>query len=135
MDNASKALIMAGAILLAASIIGVGAYILSSTNLMTDAAINQINPLVVTAVNSQLQPYEGEIKGSALKQLINMAKSVNARDSISEKIKFSIGESTYENALTIEKFKASNVEDDKDYEVNFSYSNTGYINLIMYEEI
>ena len=67
MDNASKALIMAGAILIAVAIVGIGIYIFSAANGMTDDALNQIDALTVTSINSQLQQYEGEIRGREVK--------------------------------------------------------------------
>ena len=46
MDNASKALIMAGAILIAVAIVGIGIYIFSAANGMTDDALNKIDMVI-----------------------------------------------------------------------------------------
>ena len=55
MDNASKALIMAGAILIAIAIVGVGVYIFSSTSSITSSGRAQIDATAAQMANSNLR--------------------------------------------------------------------------------
>lgn len=125
MDNASKALIMAGAILIAVAIVGIGIYIFSSANSMTDDALNQIDALTVTSINSQLQQYEGQIRGREVKQLINTARSINKQEALPEAIKL--------NNNAIADNSTATYTDNKTYTVSFSYNDSGYISNITVE--
>ena len=59
MDNASKALIMAGAILISIAIVGVGVYIFSSTSSITSSGQQQIDATAAQTANSTLRQYAG----------------------------------------------------------------------------
>ena len=126
MDNASKALIMAGAILIAVAIVGIGIYIFSAANGMTDDALNQIDALTVTSINSQLQQYEGAIRGRELKQAINIARSINKQNTLPDSGKIQVNGS----ALTVTS--TSGITDNTTYTVTFGYSDAGYINNIIF---
>lgn len=72
MENASKALIIAGAILISILIIAIGMYIYtSSTGAITDS-IAQMDTQAITAFNSQWSNYEGTQTGSQIKSLIDL---------------------------------------------------------------
>lgn len=78
MDNASKALIMAGAILISVAIVGIGIYIFSAANGMTNDAINQMESTQVSMFNSNFYRYANDkdsILGSRVKELIAYAKT------------------------------------------------------------
>lgn len=129
MDNASKALIMAGAILIAVAIVGIGIYIFSAANGMTDDALNQIDALTVTSINSQLQQYEGTIRGREVKALLNTARSINKQNALpdSQQIMASLlgGKSA---AIPDD---TSDITDNSRYKVTFTYGGPGgYISLI-----
>ena len=126
MDNASKALIMAGAILIAVAIVGIGIYIFSSANSMTDDALKQIDSLTVTSINSPLQQYEGTISGSELRQAINAARSINKQNTLPN------GEQILVNGKPLEDNITSGIVDNQSYTVSFKYSDAGYINDIIY---
>ena len=129
MDNASKALIMAGAILIAVAIVGIGIYIFSAANGMTDDALNQIDALTVTSINSQLQQYEGEIRGREVKALLNTARSINKQNALpnSQQIKVVLPGS---NVADIPD-DTSSIKDNSTYKVTFTYGGPGgYISLI-----
>ena len=79
MDNASKALIMAGAILIAIAIVGVGVYIFSSTSSITNSGRAQIDATAAQMANSNLRQYSGRVRGSTVKDLISYAGSLNAQ--------------------------------------------------------
>jgi len=67
MENASKALIIAGAILLSIAIIGIGMSVFNQAS----ETVNKSNMegQVLEQFNAQFESYEGSIKGSNLKSL------------------------------------------------------------------
>ena len=75
MENASKALIIAGSILIAILIIGLGVFIYSQASNTFNS--NQLDQLVVQQFNSQFEPYEGERLGSEVRQLLQKVISNN----------------------------------------------------------
>ena len=81
MENASKALIIAGAILLAIAIIGIGMFAYKS---VTDTIIGAVDmsPEEVAAYNQTYLTYEGVRNGSQLKSLCDTVRqhNLNAAD-------------------------------------------------------
>lgn len=83
MDNASKALIMAGAILISVAIVGIGIYIFSTASALTDDATSQMDALGVTTINARLERYFGDnVRGSQLKQLIKEVNAINRQQAL-----------------------------------------------------
>ena len=86
MENASKALIIAGAILLAILIIGLGVFIYNqSANAIGNTGIDQ---LAIQQINSKFESYEGIRSGAEVYQLFKdiMAHNYEYRDDESLKI-------------------------------------------------
>lgn len=75
MENASKALIIAGAILLAILLITLGIFVFTQAQ-DTLGSIN-LSEQEVLAFNNKFLAYEGTIRGSEVKQLINLIDSNN----------------------------------------------------------
>ena len=76
MENASKALIIAGAILLAILLISLGIMIFNQAqDTVNNSGMSQAE---VTAYNQKFLKYEGDQKGSVVKSLINEVKASNA---------------------------------------------------------
>jgi len=104
MENASKALIIAGAILLAILLISLGIMIFNQASSvvsgtgMTDAEI--------TTFNAKFQKYEGNMKGSMVKSLINDIIAVN-------------NDSNDENNITLDTASTAD---------NKSITSTGWVN-------
>ncbi|MBQ9314342.1 MAG: hypothetical protein IJ220_04990 [Clostridia bacterium] len=100
MDNASKALIMAGAILISVAIVGIGIYIFSAANSMTNDAVNSMESTQVSMFNSEFYRYANEgdsILGTRAKELWNHAVSVGitptgveSYDAINNRSKYTI---------------------------------------------
>lgn len=100
MDNASKALIMAGAILISVAIVGIGIYIFSAANTMTNDAVNTMESTQVSMFNNQFYRYGNtgdSILGTRAKELIRQCKSVNpevscnlAENSVEDRAKYSL---------------------------------------------
>ena len=71
MENASKALIIAGAILLSILIIAIGIYIFNSAQGTIDSSLESMSSQEVDAFNSQFTSYQGdEQSGSNVKALM-----------------------------------------------------------------
>ena len=80
MDNASKALIMAGAILIAVAIVGIGIYIFSASNSLTNNAVGQIDTIAVQMFNQTFTQYAKDkqtIHGERALQLANITLATN----------------------------------------------------------
>ena len=80
MDNASKALIMAGAILISVAIVGIGIYIFSAANSMTNDAVNSMESTQVSMFNNQFYRYANDgdtILGTRAQELYKHASSLN----------------------------------------------------------
>ena len=76
MENASKALIIAGAILLSILIIGLGITVYNNASSTTGQA--NLDGQEVSAHNSKFKAYEGRQKGSNIDTLITTIQSNNA---------------------------------------------------------
>ena len=77
MENASKALIIAGAILLAILIIALGVFIFNKAKSATN--MDDLDNQQVEAHNSTFQNYEGTINGTQAKSLIDAVRNNNQR--------------------------------------------------------
>lgn len=78
MDNASKALIMAGAILIAVALVSLGVYLYQSSAAKVNDAIRQGDVSQMIMLNAEIEKYKGNIKGSELSQLSKLMKADNA---------------------------------------------------------
>ena len=84
MENASKALIIAGAILLAILLITLGIYIFQQAQSTVNN--NGMSQAEIQSFNSQFTKYEGEsVKGSSVKSLIQEVIVNNAQDESGER--------------------------------------------------
>ena len=91
MDNASKALIMAGAVLISIALVGVGVYIFSSTNTMVGGANKQLDDSAAQMTNSTLGQYAGsKVRGSTVKQLIEKVRITNINDTLPIDVKVKV---------------------------------------------
>ena len=81
MDNASKALIMAGAILISLALVGLGVYIFSISSDLQSNAGQQMDVMAAQTTNKQLSNYAGAKKrGSEVKSLISLVETLNTQD-------------------------------------------------------
>ncbi len=79
MENASKALIIAGAILLAILLISLGIMIYTSAQeTVSDSGMDRA---AITSFNNQFLKYEGDIKGTMVKSMIQEVLATNAGSS------------------------------------------------------
>ena len=153
MENASKALIIAGAILLAIAIIGIGMYVYN--NAADAMSGTDMTDEQVRTYNQTFTNYEGTQRGSAVKTMCDTIANHNrtAADD-SEKVQVIYSDSAYSDATEDPEVDASEVVDTNtttthindikensiqsgiSYTVNFGYDRTSgrvttvYINLI-----
>jgi len=80
MENASKALIIAGAILVSILLITIGIVLVNSGSGVADRGTANMNSQKIQTFNSQFTAYEGKKKGAEIKSLINLVHSSNATD-------------------------------------------------------
>ena len=79
MENATKALLIAGAILIAILIIAVSMFIYQQARQTIDTAASRMSQTDKTAYNSVVEQYMGDsVKGSAVKQMIDDVKASNS---------------------------------------------------------
>lgn len=78
MENASKALIIAGAILISILIIAIGMYIYTSSSSSIYGATSQMNSQEITAFNQGWTNYEGTQTGSNCRTLISQIIANNS---------------------------------------------------------
>ena len=82
MENASKALLIAGAILLCILIIAIGMFIYNSASSTITDSLTSLSTQEVEAFNNQFSSYEGTQTGSNLKAL--MGRLIANADTYSE---------------------------------------------------
>ena len=127
MDNASKALIMAGAVLISIALVGVGVYIFSSTNTMVGGANKQLDDAAAQMTNSTLGQYAGsKVRGSTVKQLFEKARISNVNETLPTKITVKLSNTDVTDTLS-----STTVVDTKYYDVKVTDANSdGYYDLI-----
>ena len=139
MENASKALIIAGAILLSIAIIGIGMFVYNSVSgTIQDAA--DMSSEQIAAYNQTFTTYQGDIRGSNAKTLCSVVRNHNLQaDDDSEKVAVFTADqgAEYEagqvaGTTTAEINEVSNgLQSGKTYTVSFGYDpNTGYVTAV-----
>ena len=118
MENASKALIIAGAILLAILLISLGIMIFNQAqDTVNNSGMSQAE---ISAFNNKFLKYEGTQKGSVVKSMINEVLSSNAdANNSSRKVKVQGGG----NSTATETPTTSGVDTTKSYTVTLTYTN------------
>lgn len=77
MENATKGLMIAGAILIAIVLIGIGVMLITQAQGVLDESTTQFDQLTVQTFNSKFVNYEGTQKGSNVKALIDNVNTSN----------------------------------------------------------
>ncbi len=125
MENASKALIIAGAILLSILIIGLGMTVYNNATSSTKNA--SLDSQELQAHNSQFLAYEGKQKGSTVRSLVNAIKS-NNRDYQDRMIQITFSPTSYDESqkeADIPTYDSNTEEDKNEYNYDIK-SNTTY---------
>ncbi len=90
MENASKALLIAGAILICIVLISVGMMIVSSATDVVDSSSDTTKQQAVQAFNSTFNNYQGTQKGSAIKTLLETISTSNSTNASGHTISVTI---------------------------------------------
>lgn len=127
MENASKALIIAGAILISILLISIGIILINSGKDVTETGTAGMQSQKIQTFNSQFTSYEGTKKGSEIRSLYNTVNASNATDSVHQ-------------VKVTGKTKASDLTATQNYNVTITYcpskvpsgytTEAGYIYLI-----
>lgn len=127
MENASKALIIAGAILLAILLISLGIMIFSQAQ---DTVNNSgMSKAEIESFNAQFLKYEGTRKGSVVKTMVNEVIASNSDDNHKNN-----GATVTVNTKSGTAITTSDIDTTKTYTVTVAYGDNGRINNIKYSE-
>lgn len=135
MENASKALIIAGAIILSILIIGLGMFIFQKANSATEGA--DLSSQKVKAYNSVFEQYVGTQTGINVKALLDEVRSHNLANASDAYLNIDVQESSQAatttpptaavTAATVNTIRAK-IQNGKSYTVDFGYdASTGFI--------
>lgn len=118
MENASKALIIAGAILLAILLISLGILIFNQAqDTVNNSGMSQAE---ITAFNNKFLKYEGNQKGSVVKSMINEVIASNSDENNSARKVKVVGGG---NSTETDTPTTSGVLTSSTYSITLSYSN------------
>lgn len=148
MENSSKALLIAGAILICILIIAIGMFIYNSASSTTTESMNSLSTQETEIFNKQFDVYSGLQDGSKIKTLIGvLISNANTNKSESDKIpgvainkcvatdKKAIHAAVPEDGETGEYIDSltkirTKVEKNHEYWIEFSYQKNGLIDYI-----
>lgn len=127
MENASKALIIAGAILLSILLIAVGMFIFQQAQGQINKAGNRLDQSAIETHNKQFSQYEGMQTGTQVKSLIQTIIANNRRvkeedDGVQKEVKIQ-GTSADLNGKTTESSISAAVKSTKKYRIELNYEN------------
>lgn len=128
MDNASKALIMAGAILIAVALVGVGVYLYSSAAGMMNSGVSELASADMMTKNSKIELYEGTVTGTELKALMRTLNSYNENDVFPAPVTITCAQVTV-NATT-GLMTDNSIGRSTKYTVTLGYDNAGWVNAV-----
>ena len=135
MENASKALIIAGAILLAILLISLG--IMIFTQAQDTVSGSGMSEAEVTAFNQKFTKYEGTVKGSMVKSLVQEVRANNANKANDEKqvyLKGACVEGGTETTNGTTEPTTSKIVNTDTYTVTVTKYNDGRVSLITIAE-
>ena len=130
MENASKALIIAGAILISILLIAVGMMVYNSAMKPIGVATGSMDSISIQMFNQRFQGYDGTQKGSNIKELISEVITSNStnEDGVLVLITMSGGTATSDNAGL--STMRSGVTNGKTYTVKIVYDINGAVSQI-----
>ena len=108
MENASKAIMIAGTVLVVIIIISIGVLLAKTLKDKTNTDITAIESQKISTFNSQFLAFEGDRKGSTIRELIERVNKNNKIDNIHKVVVMS---------------NESSIQDSNTYNVTLYYSN------------
>lgn len=141
MENATKALMIAGAVLIAILIIGVGMMIYNSAQGSIEGATSQVAQQEIEIFNSGFAQYEGKKSGSQVKALMSSVINNNNQNgesgnNVPEKVieVTGGGKTSATSATDLTAIRASIVAG-KQYNITIGYNTQGYVHTIGIEDL
>jgi len=129
MENASKALIIAGAILISILLISVGILVMNSTGDVTDQVEAQADSMAVQTFNGQFTAYMGNSRSiSQVRGLMNAVTASNGSNPSTRQVKLYSGNSG------ITDLVEAYFEPNKVYDIFIGAYTNGYISSIYVEK-
>ncbi len=126
MENASKALLIAGAILIVILLIAVGMLVYSQARGVIDTGVSQMSSTEISMFNAQFNEYSGKQKGSNVKSLLQAINANNQtyKEDASKQVKVSatVLDSTINNTINSNVISngISKAQSSKMYNVTFT---------------
>ncbi|MBR6033189.1 MAG: hypothetical protein IKP28_00295 [Clostridia bacterium] len=151
MENASKALIMAGGVLVAIMILSLGVYLFQAIGNFSQAYDERLKLEMTTSFNSKFEIYIRDINAHEMVTLINLAAQINEQDA-TKNIEIYIGNNNAvlslngvdranaqayhdEQIAIMEKEKTNINNTERTYKfVSIEYDQNGYVNILKYRE-
>ncbi len=127
MENASKALIIAGAILISIILISIGIMVIQSGQQLVSEAEQSMDEQTLLAYNTKYTNYIGKQRGSTIRTLVQQVQSNNASNA-DLLISVEYGGQTYTNQEVTNVI--SLINSSSTYEVSVEYSPAGRVNQI-----
>lgn len=126
MENASKALIIAGAILLAILIIALGVYLLNGAS-ETAKKMGDMSDLEIQRFNSKFEMYEGtNIPSANVKELIDTVRTHNNAnaDDVTKQVDISVGTASEDVKVRDSKVSVSYAKLKQELKAGYTYTVT-----------
>lgn len=120
MENTSKALIIAGTILIVMVVIGAGMFLYNRAGGLSGAVQSNWSQDEILAFNRQFTKYEGEQKGSTVKALIEAVNKSNERSDV----EVSFSNYVYVNESNGTWYANSKLINTKTYNISFGYEDS-----------
>jgi len=130
MENASKALLIAGAILIVILLIAVGMLVYSKSRSVIDTGIAQMSSTEISMFNAQFDEYSGDQKGTSVKSLLQAVIANNQTYATDTAKQVTINSKT--EAADISALLTA-IKPSSTYTVTFTYTE-GLIKTISYSE-
>ena len=131
MENASKALVIAGAILSSILLITIGVMVISSISGVTEQVTDTTSDMAAQTFNSQYTSFIGTQNGSNVRSLLNKVISNNSKDDSrkAHEITVEFGGSSSKEVSQLSNF-AAQVSTIKSYTVEIPGYTNGYVSTI-----
>ena len=124
MENASKALLIAGAILIVIILIGIGVAVINSTSNLQDQAGSSADSMAAQTFNAQFTAYEGS--GKSASQVTSLISAIKASNGTSGRTVYINGNAD-ENGKYSADGDAPEISAGTKYTISFAYDGDGYI--------
>lgn len=127
MENASKALIIAAAVIISILLVGFGMIAINQGR--DNMGSMDLSPQEISAHNSKFESFDGSVKGTTLRTLVGTIANNNDEYEDRKITVFGLGLDTkgVTDAATI-RGKINSITNTKTYKVKFDYDDNGVIN-------